>query len=153
MKPAGNRGALACTGWTIMEYEIIKRQEDEYEIWTPNEVGACIGSGQSEREALSNAARNLKVCCAEIELVLSNDKLRHPGACETWTLESENEHGEIRTQSKPEAQAGLYAPCICGTNKSRTTAMAELRKCSSAHHRLKKSSNSRNHVRRVTIQH
>ena len=43
-----------------MDYEIIKTETGELQIWTPDETGACIGSGKTVIKALADAIDNLE---------------------------------------------------------------------------------------------
>lgn len=43
---------------TGLDYEVLQ-SEDDFQVWTPDETGACIGSGKTEKEAVIKAISNL----------------------------------------------------------------------------------------------
>ena len=44
---------------TGLDWEALRTKEDEWEIWTPNATGACIGKGKTIQAAIDDMKRNL----------------------------------------------------------------------------------------------
>lgn len=57
-----------------LELEVVEdRQDDEFQIWIQGyRLGACIGGGKTEKEAIQDAASNLE---ASLKLIQENPQL------------------------------------------------------------------------------
>lgn len=46
---------------------LVATRDGEYEVWTPDQTGACIGAGATPKDARSNAVDNMTRTCAVIK--------------------------------------------------------------------------------------
>ncbi len=42
---------------------VIVQNDGEWQVWTPDLTGACIGSGASRTQAMADAVRNMEAAC------------------------------------------------------------------------------------------
>ena len=38
-----------------LDYMLLLNDQNEWEVWTPDGTGACIGAGETQKEALADA--------------------------------------------------------------------------------------------------
>lgn len=55
-----------------LDYKIIQERDygfgpGEFQVWTPDTTGACIGSGATHREAIRNAIESLRRTADNLE--------------------------------------------------------------------------------------
>lgn len=50
-----------------MDYEIVKSEIDgDFEVWTPDVTGGCIGAGKTREAAIKNAVATLGLTVADL---------------------------------------------------------------------------------------
>ena len=54
-----------------LDYEVIAKESD-FELWTPDGCGACIGSGETQCKAILNAIENLGCLIGELSVLAAN---------------------------------------------------------------------------------
>lgn len=52
---------------TPLDYEILKWNSDDFQVWTPDETGACIGAGKTRKEAIEDAVTTLLLTAAKLK--------------------------------------------------------------------------------------
>lgn len=53
---------------TALDYEILQwDKEGEFQVWTPSDTGACIGSGKTRREAIEDTVTTLLLTAAKLK--------------------------------------------------------------------------------------